>query len=523
VSEIVEGYANLLEVLASKHGVQGQLPEERAEALREASGVLEAFEAGVMIVDEQGVIITISAGNTISYLSNVSGFQTFQAVRDKMAPSFSSVLSGEDAQQKYILIAVPLFDAEHQFNGAVIGAMDLRFTSINPFRELIVGKDGITILVDSDGIVLTHPDPHQVGADYSDRSSVKRVLAGENGGIVVDGLSGERLVEGYAPIEISGWGLVIQESWDSVTETVGLIGLLVIAIGLAAIILTVILSWKGFERIAAPIQALQNQTEELVKGENIGIVKESGITEIDALEQAYLRMAEQISAYRAGLHRYVGAITKSQEEERRRIARELHDDTVQSLLAVSRRLELYQSSESDPERAENLAEIQNIITRTLEGIRQINRDLRPLMLEDLGLIPALQALVHSARQGEGAIPQAKFKVIGEPSPLYPEQELTLYRITQEALTNIRKHAHATGVSVDLVFDTELVKLEVSDNGRGFTVPPALTDFAQRDHFGLLGMQERVWTVGGSISIRSYPDQGTKLIVTIPITTQDTGN
>jgi signal transduction histidine kinase len=227
-------------------------------------------------------------------------------------------------------------------------------------------------------------------------------------------------------------------------------------------------------------------------------------------------MGAQISAYRVGLRRYVGAITKSQEEERLRIARELHDDTIQSLLALSRRMELYQSSENSPERREKLTELQDMATGILVAVRQISRDLRPLILEDIGLIPALQTLVRAARLGEGAIPHAKFETIGQPFPISPELELALYRITQEALTNIRKHADATRVKVEISFGDGVVKLEVIDDGKGFEEPWSLTDFAQLDHFGLLGIQERVWTVGGSLTIHSSTGQGTQLIVTITV-------
>jgi nitrate/nitrite-specific signal transduction histidine kinase len=226
--------------------------------------------------------------------------------------------------------------------------------------------------------------------------------------MLTESSQGKRLVEGYSPIGIAGWGLVIQESWDSVTEPITLFDGLVLAIGLVVIILITVFLWRGLDRIRGPIQSLHDSTEKLAKGEKIDPIRESGIDEIDALGSAFMKMEGQISAYRVGLRRYVGAITKSQEEERLRIARELHDDTIQSLLALSRRLELYQSSESNLERQEKLAVLQDMATRTLVGIRRISRDLRPLILEDMGLIPALQTLVRDARLGDGAIPQAKF-------------------------------------------------------------------------------------------------------------------
>ena len=172
------------------------------------------------------------------------------------------------------------------------------------------------------------------------------------------------------------------------------------------------------------------------------------------------------------------------------------------------------------ERQKQVAELQDMVTRTQVAVRQISRDLRPLMLEAMGLIPALQTLVRAARLGDGAIPHAKFETKGPQFPISPELELALYRITQEALTNIRRHAHATRVMIELSFGFGVVKLEVVDDGQGFEEPGSLTEFAQHNHFGLLGIQERVWAVGGSLTVRSSPGQGTSLIVTIPVSNSD---
>jgi signal transduction histidine kinase len=181
------------------------------------------------------------------------------------------------------------------------------------------------------------------------------------------------------------------------------------------------------------------------------------------------------------------------------------------------------SSESSPERQEKLSKLQDMTLRFLVAVRQISRGLRPLILEDIGLIPALQTLVWAARLREGAVPHAKFETIGQQLPLSPEIELALYRITQEALTNIRKRAQATEVIVELCFGEGLVTLEVIDDGEGFEEPLSLTDFAQLDHFGLLGIQEHAWAMGGSLSIQSSPRRGTRLIVTIPTLNSNVGN
>lgn len=526
VSEGIEGYASVLETLASEERLLSQFPEERIGALLEAEEVLGIFDAGVFIVDEEGLVTTTSGENLISLLpdSDMSALENFRSVRAQLVPSFSNVLFGKETNDAFVLISVPLFDSDDRFVGAVVGGINLRSSSIsNPIRNITIGEDGFAYLVDREGIIIAHPDPQLIGADYSNLPFIKRVIAGLSGGTSTEPPNGKRLVQGYAPIGMTGWGLVIQESWDSVTEPIRLFDALVIAIGIAVMIPVVILLWRGVARISTPIHSLRDQTEKLAKEENIESIKESGIDEIDALAHAFVKMAAQISAYRIGLRRYVGVVTKSQEEERLRIARELHDDTIQSLLALSRRLELYRSSESNLEHREKLAEIQDMVTRTLIGLRQINRDLRPLILEDIGLIPALQTLVQAARRGDGAIPHAKFKTTGQQFPMSPEHELALYRITQEALANIRRHAHATGVTVELSFGSDRVKLEVADDGKGFEEPSSLTDFARHDHFGLLGIQERVWAVGGSLSIQSSPGQGTRLHVTIPASNSNVAN
>jgi signal transduction histidine kinase len=516
VSGVIEGHVNVLETLASRYALLGQFQLENTSGLLAAEEVTQIFNAGVVIVDSQGEVIATTPHTMIASFEDKPGSPTLQSVREKMSLIISDVLSVEGIVAPVVLMAVPIKDAEDQFAGAVIAGMNLNSSALSKsVGKLTIGKDGFTYLVDRNGIVLAHPDPTQIGADYSDRTFTQEVAQGKSGAMLTKRSMGERLIEGYAPIEIAGWGLVMQESWDSVTEPIGLIAWLVIGVELVVIILVFILSWIGFERIAAPLRALHDQTEKLANGDSIEPIKESGIAEIDALERAFIRMAAQISAYRAGLHRYVGAITKSQEDERRRIARELHDDTIQSLLAVSRRLELYQSSESDPQRSEQIEELQDMLTGTLVGIRQINRDLRPLILEDLGLIPALKALVRAAQKGDGAVPHASMETSGRQVPLNPEQELAIYRITQEALTNIRKHAHATGVMVKLAFEAGIVRLQVVDDGRGFDVPSSLTDFTQQDRFGLVGIQERVWVVGGSLTIQSSPGQGTRLLVKIP--------
>lgn len=513
-SEIIDGNVRVLEALAKnidpKDGSTG-LP---AEAFQSAAEALDIFNAGMWVVSEDGSFRSGSLSRSPPLGQNIFEQEFYKVLVERQTATFSNVILDAGGGEEMIIIAVPIFDEDDSYSGALLGMAYLQTSPLgDPFKGIVVGKDGLAYLVDKRGQVIFHPDPALIGADFSDRPFVVQVIETENGGRVWKNSQGKRLVEGYAPVARTGWGLIIEESWDSAVSAVRAYDILLIFAGLTAITAATLLSLVGVERIATPIRHLSAQTIRLTKGEEIHPVIESGIREIDTLENAFDQMAQEIASYRAGLHLYVGAITKSQEEERRRIARELHDETVQSLLAISRRLELGRASGCSPEQ---LSELQDMVTDTLRGVRQISKDMRPLLLEDLGLISALKALVRAMRTGVGAIPHAKLEITGEPKELGPERELAIYRITQEALTNIRKHSRATGVEVELIFDETAIRLCIRDDGDGFKVPDTLVELAQRGCFGLIGIQERVLEMNGTLEVQSKAAQGTTLSVDIPL-------
>ena len=517
VSQVLDSYAGVLETLgsqATRHSTvtgPGQIP------LEEAGQALDVFNGGLVVVDAAGSVIQTSPDLAIDIGATVADMEIFRALQAEPTPKFTDLQNGANLGKEFFLVAVPLQDEGDRFSGALLGVVDLSTASFGePLRQLTAVEGRHAYLLDRDGTIIFHPDESEIGQALVDRSFVQEINAGRSGGLLLRGPDGERLVEGFAPIPGTEWGLVIQESWASVANSVLVFDRIIIAVGVVVTLTVLFLAWRSVERVTAPIQMLAEQSSQLAQGRKIEPLQEKGIREIDALEEAFFKMARKINNYRNGLHRYVEAITDSQEEERRRIARELHDETVQSLLAIERHIELYQSQDRDPEHRQQLDNLRRMVEHTLQGVRQINRDLRPLILEDLGLAPALQTLVREAHQGVGAVDEVEFEKSGEKTGLQPEQELALYRITQEALTNVRKHAQATHVKVSLAFETGQVRLQIEDNGVGFQVPPAMTDFARQDSFGIMGMQERVWALGGSVEIQSAPGEGTRVLVTLPI-------
>ena len=212
---------------------------------------------------------------------------------------------------------------------------------------------------------------------------------------------------------------------------------------------------------------------------------------------------------------YTRQILTAQEEERKRIARELHDDTAQGLVALSRQLDaLLSATDGDPERAkQRLLELRQITAQISQDVRRFSQDLRPSTLDDLGLLPTLEAL--TTRMSTDDHIDADLEVIGEKRRLSPEVELVLFRITQEALTNVRKHSGATEVLTTVEFGDGVVRIKVTDNGRGFTVPTRTDDLVETGKLGLTGMLERAHLAGGTVEVQSQPGTGTTVVAEIP--------
>ena len=163
---------------------------------------------------------------------------------------------------------------------------------------------------------------------------------------------------------------------------------------------------------------------------------------------------------------------------------------------------------------DQLIEMQAMTTQMIDDLRRLTRDLRPIYLEDLGLVPALDMLARDT----GAIINipVTFKTAGREQRLPPDGELALYRIAQDALSNVVRHSKASKAAVSLDFDQELITLKVVDDGCGFEVPESPADMAPIGHFGLLGMQERAELIGARLAIESAPDQGTTVEVLLSV-------
>ncbi len=232
--------------------------------------------------------------------------------------------------------------------------------------------------------------------------------------------------------------------------------------------------------------------------------------------QVLLRDVTEEHQRRAGLRAYAAHVIRAQEEERQRIARELHDETIQALVLLCRRLDSVEGdSESlPPSQIDSLREAKIIAEEVAKGLRDFTKALRPPILDDLGIIPSIRRLLTDFAKRTRV--EGKLKVVGEDRRLPADAELGVFRIAQEALWNAEHHAGATRVDVTITFAEYRVGLDVVDNGAGFSIPTDSSDFTASGHLGLISMQERAELLGGKLEISSSPGNGTRVTVSVPI-------
>jgi two-component system sensor histidine kinase UhpB len=208
-------------------------------------------------------------------------------------------------------------------------------------------------------------------------------------------------------------------------------------------------------------------------------------------------------------------IIAAQEEERKRVARELHDETSQVLTSLLISLAVVEASVTTSEAHERIAETRTLAHQTLRAIRNLSADLRPSALDDLGLLPALRWYIKEYQQ-KTAI-EVDFKASGIKERLAPEMETVLYRVVQEALTNVAKHAQAHKVSATLEGDGDGITATIIDDGRGFAIEKLQKAPGQeRGGWGLVGMYERSQLLGGTLDVESHPGHGTTIRARIPL-------
>lgn len=296
---------------------------------------------------------------------------------------------------------------------------------------------------------------------------------------------------------------------------------LIIGLGSIGALLSLAVNFVVLKAAFRPITELERTVEEVRRG---NLQARSNYTtfadpHLEQLGETLNAMLEAVERYRAQLRELSSEVIAAQEAERKRIARELHDETAQALTSLLVGLRLLERSRDMAEVRELTADLRTLTARTIDEVRQLAVELRPMTLDNLGLLAAIQSYARDwSRKCDTRI-EVRASGLEPEDRLPPEQELVLYRIVQEALTNIARHAEARHASVTLERRDGVIVATIEDDGKGFDPEATYHEPGERP-LGLFGMQERTALLGGHFILWSRPGAGTQIVVQVPLERHD---
>ncbi len=210
---------------------------------------------------------------------------------------------------------------------------------------------------------------------------------------------------------------------------------------------------------------------------------------------------------------YIARLVETQEAERMRIAQELHDETLQTLMVIANKSESLALSGTDEIQVKGNLWIKQEVLQTMDDLRRLSMNLRPSILDNFGLVSGVRWLVNNSNTQNGC--QLNVVISGDERKMSSLSEVTVFRVVQEAITNVQRHAHAKSGTITLHFEEERLLLEINDDGIGFQPPERLTAYVGESKLGIIGMEQRILSIGGEMHVESSPGLGTRIWASIP--------
>jgi signal transduction histidine kinase len=525
--QLVRGVRQLLVALAQLPQVRDNDGEACGAFLAELIGHYRRY-ANLALADSDGNVFCSAV--PVSAPVNLADQISFQRALHTPGFSIGDYQVDRITNEPTISFAYPALDENGQKRAVVYAALDLDwFNQLQLELRKQLSLDSVLINVDGSGVVLVHePDPEKwVGRSMLDHPLIQAVLDRGQGVVEADGLDGTPGIYAFAPVSSEMYAgdiyVIIGASRDfTFGETNRTLRRNLVGLGLVTVLALVAAWLLGDVLILRPVNALLRTATQLSEGD-LGARADvpSGRGELVQLAQALDRMAEaleqrEIERRRAErtLRQYAERLVEIQERERRHIARELHDEVGQSLTAVKMNLQAAQRLTDEPTLVSYQQDCIDTVERTLHQVRSLSLDLRPSVLDDLGLEPALRWLV--ARQVRQTGLSIQLDADLREGRLPPDLEIACFRVVQEALTNAVRHAEAEHVWVDMRRREDVLLLVVRNDGVEFDVKEALERAAHGESLGLLGMKERVSLAGGQIEIVSAPGRGSEIRARFPV-------
>jgi signal transduction histidine kinase len=396
----------------------------------------------------------------------------------------------------------------------------------------VVGPDGVALLGIGPDERPGEPSPHY--------PVIQRLVATRAAATVLHeplrGEEGEPHVMAAVPLGSSPFYVVLEQPVDVALALPNqLRDGLFLSIGIG-FLLTLLVAWVTTRHVVTPTEQLTRAAERMAGGDLASPIKVTAQDEVgqlaDSLEamrrrlQAALASVEQtnreletrVADRTARLGRVLRTTISAQEEERHRLARELHDETAQTLAALAIVLDRARDAFADdlapPEANAHILEARAIAARLLEETRRLILGLRPSILDDLGLVPAIRWLCETSLGDKGI--DVSIEVDRSGVRLPGHVEVSLFRIVQEAISNVARHADASHVRIALEVTDGIARVTIADDGRGFDPAQAMGPAGSAQSVGLVGMQERVGLIDGRMEVHSWLGAGTEIVVEVPV-------
>lgn len=419
-------------------------------------------------------------------------------------------------------------------------------------RHLLRGKVGHADLVDGSGMVLASTDRERLHRPTECRARVAGLIGRQEGQATrcqTCHERGEPSITGFAPLGAAPWGVQVVQPEEAVLATSGALPSTFPMFAGVLLLVAGVFAWGAARSVTRPVAVLTEAAERIAAGGMDEPIPELGDDELGRLGRSVERMRsslrdligyvaranelleqrvaertaelaqvnDQLRQRDAERQRLLRTVITAQEDERKRIARELHDETTQSLAVLTMGIESAASAIRAGGPTPRLDEVKALAVRTLEEVHRLILDLRPAVLDDLGLFSAIRWYAERYLSTRGIAVRCEIHELEHRLP--PEVEIALFRIAQEAMNNIARHAKAESVLIQLAPEGRELRIEIEDDGQGFD--PAVQP-ADRPHYGLLGIRERAELLGGTAVLDSAPGQGTRLEIRVPLPAGSSG-
>ncbi len=514
-----------------------------------------SFSLGVFFLDARGRVILAEPDNSLVG----ADFSTYpfivQALRSGQR-NISDPFRDPHTQRPVVAVTIPIRGAGQQTMSLLSSWIDLTNPALSsPIAQARdLGQTGHAELVDERGTVIVSTEGDSGSLMPGDHLQFfLRMLAGNAPG--VDDVpeeygphAGEMHVMAFAPLSVAHWGVAVGGSAVETFADVRELQTDIFLFGTLSFVVIFLVTLWGARHLIQPVNTLTGAAQRIETGDLSSPIPVSGSGEIGRLEQSFEAMRirlqkshDEVTAWRSELEtrvrertlelerlnaelqrlesvrgRLMERVIEAQEDERKRLARELHDDFAQSLTAVSMTLQSLAHT-IPPETASmhrQLDTMQALVTGALTQTGQWIRDLRPPMLDDLGLAPAIRSYAELRLEASATLAQVEFT--GTETRLPPELEVTLFRVAQEAISNIARHAHARRADIRIhLYEDGMVVMHIEDDGKGFIPAMYLHPADGLRGMGLLSMRERIALVGGTLTIDSTPRRGTRIRAEVP--------